>query len=338
MISHFNVIANVKQIQPFEQPSRDAIKLGYLDVTLGLVPFSHIYGLVGIAHISVYRGDSIVVLPKFVFKDFLGSVEKYKINTLSVVPPIIINLVKNKVLCDQFDLTSVRSVMTGAAPLGKETAQEFASQHPDWVTRQGYGMTETATAVTNTSPADVWFGSSGCLLSGVEAKVLSSEGVEITEYNKPGELLVKAPSIVLGYLNNPKANAETFIDMPEGRFLNTGDEVEFRGLQVAPAELEDCLLDHPAVADCAVIPVADERAGELPKAFIVKSPAVAKDDENVIKHSILKHVEKAKSRHKWLAGGLEFIDIIPKSPSGKILRRLLRDRERERRRETQAKL
>ncbi|KIW88450.1 uncharacterized protein Z519_11019 [Cladophialophora bantiana CBS 173.52] len=359
MISHYNVIANVLQIQLFEQHIRDAIEPGYRDVTLGLMPFSHIYGLVAICHTAVYRGDGIIVLPKFVFKDFLASIERFKINTLSVVPPIIITMVKNKALCDQFNLTSVRQIMTGAAPLGQETAQEFASQYSNWVTRQGYGMTETATAVTNTSPLDVWFGSSGCLLSGVEAKLLSPEGTEITTYNTPGELLVKAPSVVLGYLNNPEANEETFIDMDDGRFVKTGDEVEFRkslagnehvwvvdrikelikvkGLQVAPAELEACLLEHPAVADCAVIPVADERAGEVPKAFVVKSAADSTDDENVIKQSILKHVEKAKSRHKWLAGGVEFVDIIPKSPSGKILRRLLRDVERERR-GTKAKL
>ncbi len=116
------------------------------------------------------------------------------------------------------------------------------------------------------------------------------------------------------------------------------DNVSNQGLQVAPAELEACLLEHPAVADCAVIPIADERAGELPKAFVVKSASCAMDDENSITDGILKHVEKAKSRHKWLSGGVEFIDIIPKSPSGKILRRLLRDLERERRRATKAKL
>ncbi len=116
------------------------------------------------------------------------------------------------------------------------------------------------------------------------------------------------------------------------------DNVSNQGLQVAPAELEACLLEHPAVADCAVIPIADERAGELPKAFVVKSASCAMDDENSITDGILKHVEKAKSRHKWLAGGVEFIDIIPKSPSVKILRRLLRDLERERRRATKAKL
>jgi acyl-coenzyme A synthetase/AMP-(fatty) acid ligase len=113
----------------------------------------------------------------------------------------------------------------------------------------------------------------------------------------------------------------------------------WQGLQVAPAELEACLLDHPAVADCTVIPVPDDAAGELPKAYVVKSQSVsAEDSDAVIKREIQKHVEQNKARHKWLKGGVEFIDVIPKSPSGKILRRLLRDKDREARRKKGARL
>jgi acyl-coenzyme A synthetase/AMP-(fatty) acid ligase len=112
-----------------------------------------------------------------------------------------------------------------------------------------------------------------------------------------------------------------------------------QGLQVAPAELEACLLDHPAVADCTVISVPDDDAGELPKAYVVKSQSVGlEDNDAVMKREIQKHVEKNKARHKWLKGGIQFIDVIPKSPSGKILRRLLRDRDREERRRKGAKL
>lgn len=103
--------------------------------------------------------------------------------------------------------------------------------------------------------------------------------------------------------------------------------------------MEACLLNHPAVGDCAVISVADERAGEVPKAFVVKSKSVGLEDSDAMtKRSITKHVEKEKARHKWLAGGVEFIDVIPKSASGKILRRLLRDKEREARKKAGAKL
>ncbi|KIW75667.1 hypothetical protein Z517_10409 [Fonsecaea pedrosoi CBS 271.37] len=361
MISHRNVIANTIQISTYDKPARDAIAPNYRDVALGLLPQSHIYGLIVICHCSTYRGDQVVILPKFDLTNYLTAIEKFKINTLYIVPPIIIAMVKNQDQTKKYDLSSVVSIFTGAAPLGKETAEELAAQFPAWQVRQGYGLTETCTVVCSTSPRDIWFGSSGCLLPGYQAKVMSAEGNEITGYNQPGELLVKSPSVVLGYLKNQKATMETFVDMPEGRFMRTGDEVEFRvspngnehiwvvdrikelikvkGHQVAPAELEACLLNHHAVADCAVIPVSDDRAGEVPKAFVVKAKSVGLEESDaLVKRDIIKYVEKEKARHKWLAGGVEFIDVIPKSASGKILRRLLRDREKEARRKAGAKL
>ncbi|EHY56942.1 hypothetical protein HRR83_001983 [Exophiala dermatitidis] len=361
MISHRNVIANTMQIALFDKSAREAIAPDYHDVALGLLPQSHIYGLIVICHCSTYRGDRVIVLPKFDLQAYLRAIQEYKISTLYIVPPIIIAMVKNPDLLKKFDLSSVLSIFTGAAPLGKETAEDLARQYPSWKVRQGYGLTETCTVVCSSSPTDIWFGSSGCLIPGMEAKVMSVEGNEITGYGQRGELLVKSPSVVLGYLKNEKATMETFVDMPEGRFMRTGDEVEFRvspkgnehvwvvdrikelikvkGLQVAPAELEACLLNHPAVADCAVIPVPDDRAGELPKAYVVKAKSVGLEESDaMIKRSIAKHVEKEKARHKWLAGGIEFIDVIPKSPSGKILRRLLRDKDREARKNVGAKL
>ncbi|KIW71397.1 hypothetical protein PV04_03571 [Phialophora macrospora] len=361
MISHRNVIANTLQISLYDKPAREAHGPGYREVALGLLPQSHIYALIVICHASTYQGDQVVILPRFDLNNYLSAIQNYKINTLYIVPPIIIAMVKNRELTKKYDLSSVTSIFTGAAPLGKETAEELASQFPTWKIRQGYGLTETCTVVCSSSPKDIWFGSSGCLIPGYEAKVMSVEGNEITGYNQPGELLVKSPSVVLGYLKNEKATQETFVDMPEGRFMRTGDEVEIRvspngnehiwvvdrikelikvkGLQVAPAELEACLLNHPAVADCAVIPVQDDRAGEIPKAFVVKSKSVGlEENDALVKRDIIKYVEKEKARHKWLAGGVEFIDVIPKSPSGKILRRLLRDKEREARRKASAKL
>lgn len=202
------------------------------------------------------------------------------------------------------------------------------------------------------------------------------DGKEVTTYDTPGELLVRSPSVVLGYHGNEEATRETFKD----GWMHTGDEalirlspkgnehvfivdrikelikvkvcisflngffppkavtdLQYQGLQVAPAELEAHLLTHPAVADCAVISVPDEAAGEVPKAIVVKSVSAGPDDEATVE-SIKKHVQDHKARHKWLKGGVEFIDIIPKSPSGKILRRLLRDKERESRRKAGAKL
>ena len=224
------------------------------------------------------------------------------------------------------------------------------------------GLTETSTVVCSTSGNDIWFGSSGSILPGIECRIVTADGKEITGYNQPGELLVKSPAVVLGYLNKPEANKETFVtDAEGGRWMRTGDEavvrvaasgnehifivdrikelIKVKGLQVAPAELEALLLTHPHVADCAVIPVPDDQAGEVPKAFVVKSSSIGlEESEPAIKREIAKHVEQNKSRHKWLKGGIEFVDSIPKSPSGKILRRLLRDKEKEARRKAGARL
>ena len=229
MISHRNVIANTLQISAYDIPGRDSLGgSDYHDVALGLLPQSHIYGLIVICHTSTYRGDRVIILPKFDIQNYLTAIQKYKISTLYIVPPIIIAMVKNPQVLSKFDLSSVKQIFTGAAPLGKETAEELSQQYPDWKVRQGYGLTETCTVVCSTSPDDIWFGSSGCLLPGYEAKIMTAEGNEVTGYDQPGELLVKSPSVVLGYLKNEKATKETFVDEKEGRFMKTGDEAVFR--------------------------------------------------------------------------------------------------------------
>ncbi|KAI8283135.1 Acyl-CoA ligase [Colletotrichum sp. SAR11_57] len=360
MISHRNVIANVIQFTTYESVARKELGIE-TQAGLGLLPFSHIYGLVVVAHCGTYRGDGIIVLPKFELKQFLAAVQKFKINCLPVVPPIVIQVIRNQELCSKYDLSSVRFVYTGAAPLGAETVEELKKQYPKWNVGQGYGMTETCTVVCTTSEIDIDVGSSGSLVPGTRGKIVDpTTGEEITEYNKPGELLVQSPSVVLGYLHNERANAETFVWHEDGRWIRTGDEVlvrksaagnehlvivdrikeliKVKGHQVAPAELEAHLLTHPAVSDCAVIQVPDERAGEVPKAYVVRAASYASKPEAEVAADICKHVEEHKARHKWLKGGVEFVDIIPKSPSGKILRRLLRDRERDARKAKGPKL
>ncbi|KAK6611384.1 AMP-binding enzyme [Botrytis cinerea] len=362
MISHQNVISNVLQLKAYEANYRDQWETD-TEVGLGLLPLSHIYGLVVVAQGTTYRGDEIIVLPKFELKLFLNSIQTYKIRGLFLVPPIIIQLVNNQSICSKYDISSVRGLFTGAAPLGTETAEELQKLYPKWVIQQGYGLTETSTVVCMSSFKDLWLGSCGSLIPGVRVKLVNPEGVEVTGLNQPGELVVQSKSVVLGYLNNEKANNETFLPDTDGngRWMRTGDEAEIRvspagnehifivdrikelikvkGLQVAPAELESHLLSHPSVADCAVIPVSDAAAGEIPKAYVVKSTSVGiEENDALVKRDISKWVEDHKARHKWLKGGVEFIDVIPKSPSGKILRRLLRNREKEARRAKGAKL
>ncbi|PPJ50273.1 hypothetical protein CBER1_04911 [Cercospora berteroae] len=363
-ISHYNVIANTLQMNTHESLDRDEINkqeggTHYTENCLGLLPMSHIYGLVVICHTGIFRGDGVVVLPKYDFKWLLQAIQDHKIAMLYLVPPMIIHLTKAKDTLKQYDLSSVRAAFTGAAPLGKETADDLASTFPKWAIKQGYGLTETSTVVCATGTHDIWFGSSGSLLAGITARLVTAEGNEITGYDQPGELWVKSPAVVLGYLNRPDANKETFIDEPDGRYMRTGDEamiskspegyehifitdrikelIKVKGMQVAPAELEAHLLAHPAVNDCVVIGIPSDREGEVPKAFVVKNPGEQGEDDK-LRESINKHVQEHKSKHKWLAGGIEFIEVVPKSPSGKILRRLIRDQEKAKMKKQGAKL
>ncbi|KGO77992.1 protein of unknown function DUF4009 [Penicillium italicum] len=355
-ISHRNVIANTLQITKYEQSYRDGggTKPANTEVALGLLPQSHIYGLVVIGHAGAYRGDQTIVLPKFELKSYLNAIQQYKITTLFLVPPIIVHMLGTQDVCSKYDLSSVKLLFTGAAPLGMEIAADFLKFYPNILIRQGYGLTETSTVISSTHPHDIWLGSSGSLLPGVEARIMTPENEEITAYDTPGELVVRSPSVVLGYLNNDKATKETFVD----GWMRTGDEavirvspkgfehvfivdrikelIKVKGLQVAPAELEAHILAHPDVSDCAVIAIPDDRAGEVPKAIVVKSPTAGSDES--VSQALLKYVEDHKARHKWLKGGIRFVDAIPKNPSGKILRRLIRDQEKEARRKAGSKI
>ncbi|KAJ5884526.1 hypothetical protein N7504_012098 [Penicillium tannophilum] len=359
MISHRNVIANILQTTAFEQDYRDAQPQPanglYTEIGQCLLPQSHIYSLVVVCHSGTYRGDQTVVLPKFDIKSYLASIHRFKITSLFLVPPVIINMMRNQKLCSQYDLSSVKSIFSGAAPLALELANDFLKIYPDVSIRLAYGLTETACVVSSSHPHDIWLGSSGSLFPGAEARIMSPDGQEITTYNTPGELLVRSPSVALGYLGNENATKETFQD----GWMRTGDEavvrispsgaehifivdrikelIKVKGLQVAPAELEAHLLAHPDVADCAVVGIPDDTAGEVPKAIIVKSPSASSDDEATI-WAISKFVQDNKARHKWLKGGIRFVDDIPKSPSGKILRRFIRDQEKELRRKASARI
>ncbi|PTB45151.1 uncharacterized protein TrAFT101_000610 [Trichoderma asperellum] len=360
MISHANVIANVLQVFHFESIPRKQISVETQNY-LGVLPFSHIYALVLVCTLGQFRGDQAIVLPKYNFDDLLGATQRFGIEQLFVVPPMLIHVISNPDKVAKYNLSSVRFVYCGAAPLGPEVVDSLLKMFPKWRIGQGYGMTECSPTVCTTSELDVLSGSSGSLLPGKRAKLIDLEGKEVTTYDTPGELLVQSPAVVLGYLNNEKANAETFLHHEDGRWLRTGDEVIIRksaqghehiivvdrikeliktkGHQVAPAELEAHLLSHPYVSDCAVIPVHDTYAGEVPKAYVVKSDTECsgKSDKD-IEAAVQKHVKEHKAKHKWLAGGIEFIDAIPKSPSGKILRRLLRDKEKKARQANGAKL
>ncbi|EWC44533.1 hypothetical protein DRE_06705 [Drechslerella stenobrocha 248] len=353
-ISHFNMITNILQIYLHCTTFRDFSKPSNV---LALLPQSHIYALVVVNQAEPYAGNSAVILPKFELDLFLSCIQRFKLDFLFLVPPLIIVMAKNKSIVDKYDISSVRYIMTGAAPLTEEISKEIAHLYPGISVVQGYGMTESSTVVSYTVGIDIWHGSSGCIVPGTKCRIVNAEGKDTGE-GQPGELIVNGDNIVLGYLNNKKADDETFITDGGERWLRTGDEaivkrspagnqhlfivdrlkelIKTSGFQVAPAELEGHLLNHAKVADCAVIPVPHEKVGETPKAYVVLKAGV--DASEQTKLEIMQWVADHKSKHKRLGGGVEFIDIIPKSPSGKILRRLLRDKERDRRRAQGAKI
>ncbi|GBE89802.1 Acyl-CoA ligase easD [Sparassis crispa] len=353
-ISHYNLIANVTQVAQrataTEFPSEDLKPIRVGDVALGVLPFFHIFGLVISVHFMVYYGHSLVVLPKFELLQVLHVIQRYRVNSLQVVPPIMVLLCKHPAV-EKFDLSSIRFCLSGGAPLSAELTNLVGEKFPHILhIGQAYGMTETCTAVTFPHIAKRLgtLGSAGRLLDGVVPRVLKRDG-SLAGVNEPGELVVSGPSMTLGYLDNEEATRETFKD----GWIHTGDEVVFneegdlfvvdrikelikvKGFQVAPAELEGHILEHPDVSDTCVVSISDEYRGEIPLAFVALSGGAVERMKKIpsvgpqIKASIMKHVADRTIHYKHLSGGVEFIQAIPKNPSGKLLRRVLRDQARE---------
>ncbi|KAI0257045.1 amp dependent CoA ligase [Lactifluus subvellereus] len=355
-IPHHSVIANTLQIRAHNYAVETKANIPQEqwrfrpgDVITGVLPFFHIFGLILNVHVMLYSGMAVVIMPKFGWPGFLESVRRHKITHLLVVPPMVVLLCKHPATKDyEAELKNIRFCFSGAAPLTSELAGQLETVLPNASLGQGYGMTETSTAVSMTSALEKVgkAGSAGVAVPGVRFRVVKENG-SLAKLGERGELVVKSPSNALGYWENPKATAETFL---EDGWVRTGDEVEFdtegniyivdrlkelikvRGFQVAPAELEGHLLTHPDVADVCVVPVLDEFSGELPLAYIVLHPPAAvraassTAEAEAIKAELSKYVSDVKVQYKWLKGGVEFIDAIPKNPSGKLLRRVLREK------------
>jgi acyl-CoA synthetase (AMP-forming)/AMP-acid ligase II len=351
MLSHLNVLSNVEQcgVLPFEQDGTDVI--------ISVLPFYHIYGLTTILAAALRYGGMIVSQPKFDPMIFLQAIVRHRVTYVPLVPPLVAFLAKHPAVAS-FDLSCVRSVFSGAAPLDPVTQLAVEKRIPGARCRQGYGMTETA-PVTNVASVNAPSrpGSSGPPVAGTEIRVVdvSTEDPVGSPRLLPagsanvGELQVHGPQVMLGYLNNSKATAETLL--PDG-WLRTGDLAYFdsdghvfvvdrlkelikvKGLQVAPAELEGLLLTHELVYDAAVVGRADERSGEVPVAFVVPratmlralGKAAEADALKPLTAEAVKDFVAAKVAPYKRLDEVVFVDVIPKTPSGKILRRVLRER------------
>jgi acyl-CoA synthetase (AMP-forming)/AMP-acid ligase II len=286
-------------------------------------------------NMPLYRGATIVTMPRFDLPEFLRVVQQYRITRAWVVPPIVLALAKQP-LVDEFDLSSLEFMLSGAAPLSAEL-EVACGKRLGCRMLQGYGLTETS-PTTHSVPDDLagqMPGSIGPPLPNTECRIVDVASGEDVPAGERGELLIRGPQVMNGYLNNPQATALA-ID-PDG-WLRTGDIatvdehaavrivdrvkelIKYKGSQIAPAELEALLLTHPAIADAAVIGIPDEEAGEVPKAFVVPNAPLTPEEVSAFVAERVAPYKKVRA--------VEILEEIPKSPSGKILRRVLIDRER----------
>ena len=330
MLSHRNLVAHNIQIEA----QQDVTYPGTEDNMIAVLPFFHIYGITVIMNLGLCNGTSLIIVNGFKPEQFLGLIQQHRITTAYLVPPIILFLA-NHPLVSNFDMSSLQYIMSGAAPIGSEQLQAV-SKRIRCTVHQGYGLTETSPVVikepdllTSTKQGTV-----GVLMPNTEAMIIDTETGEPLRFNQTGELLLRGPQIMTGYLNNSQATAAT---IDADGWLHSGDIarvdedgyfyivdrlkelIKCKGYPVAPAELEALLLTHPAIVDAAVVPKADAKAGEVPKAFIVLKQEISADE-------IIAWTEDKVASYKQIKA-IEFIDQIPKSPSGKILRWVLRDCE-----------
>jgi 4-coumarate--CoA ligase len=298
-----------------------------------LIPWFHAFGLTSLIGVIASSSGRIVLLPKFEEGLFLGCIENYRCNILFLVPPLMVFLAKHPIV-DDYDLSSMRIIICGAAPLSKEIEKAVYDRmkNSKLTIRQGYGMSELSLAVLLQQNM-IKPGSVGFVCAGSVAKIIDEDGKSVGP-NIRGELCFKGNQMMLGYIGDEKATRET---TDSDGWLHTGDVayydddkqfyivdrikelIKFKGFQVPPAEIEGILLTNEKIKDAVVIGIPDERAGELPLAFVVKS------DDKLTEQEVIQYVAERASPAKRLYGGVRFVEEIPRNLSGKILRRDLRE-------------
>ena len=323
MLTHRNVVANLAQLGAVSDFRRD-------DTALLVLPMFHIYGLNAMLNAFLAHSVPFVTLPRFDLEQVLSLIQEHLVTRFFAVPPIMLALARHPVVAE-YDLSSLRSIACAAAPLGPELEQEVRDRIGCPV-YQAYGMTELSPLSHMVILPDVKPGSSGVTAPNTESLIIDDEGRPLG-VDEVGQVLVRGPQVMAGYLNNPEATADT---VDADGWLHTGDLaridadghlfivgrvkelIKYNGFQVAPAELEALLLDHPDVADVAVIGVPDVQVGELPTAFVVTRPG-----RSVTSDAVIEYVADRVASYKRVRR-VEFITEIPKSAAGKILRRELR--------------
>jgi acyl-CoA synthetase (AMP-forming)/AMP-acid ligase II len=332
MLTHSSIGVNLLQMQ-------SVVQIGAGDRVIAILPFFHIYGMVVIMGMPLRMGATVVVLPRFELGQFLDTMEQQRITHAFVAPPVVLALAKHPAVAGR-DFSALQFVLSAAAPLDADLARA-ASERLNVGVAQGYGMTELSPGTHAVSPslaAQAPPATIGKLFPSTEARLVSVETGEDVGIGEPGEVWIRGPQRMKGYFGR-REETDTMIDA-DG-WLHTGDVgvvdengwwfvvdrvkelIKYKGYQVAPAELEAVLLASPDVADAAVIGIYDEKGDEVPKAFVVRAPGSDATEEQLLEY-VATHTAAYKRVRR-----IEFIDAVPKSASGKILRRELRNRDRE---------
>ncbi|MFD6740261.1 4-coumarate--CoA ligase family protein [Streptomyces anthocyanicus] len=331
MLTHRQIATNLAQLES-SMPSAPG------DRVLAVLPFFHIYGLTALMNAPLRLGATVVVLPRFDLEQFLAAIQNHRITSLYVAPPIVLALAKHPLVAD-YDLSSLRYIVSAAAPLDARLAAACSQRLGLPPVGQAYGMTELSPG-THVVPLDAMAdappGTVGRLIAGTEMRIVSltDPGTDLPA-GESGEILIRGPQIMKGYLGRPDATA-AMID--EEGWLHTGDVghvdadgwlfvvdrvkelIKYKGFQVAPAELEAHLLTHPGVADAAVVGAYDDDGNEVPHAFVVRQPAAPGLAESEIMMYVAERVAPYKRVRR-----VTFVDAVPRAASGKILRRQLRE-------------
>ncbi|MGW5623891.1 4-coumarate--CoA ligase family protein [Streptomyces olivaceus] len=331
MLTHRQIATNLAQLEP-------SMRSAPGDRVLAVLPFFHIYGLTALMNAPLRLGATVVVLPRFDLEQFLAAIQNHRITSLYVAPPIVLALAKHPLVAD-YDLSSLKYIVSAAAPLDARLALACSRRLGLPPVGQAYGMTELSPG-THVVPLDAMAdappGTVGRLIAGTEMRLVSlTEPGEDLGTGEAGEILIRGPQIMKGYLGRPDATA-AMID--EEGWLHTGDVghvdaegwlfvvdrvkelIKYKGFQVAPAELEALLLGHPGVADAAVVGAYDDDGNEVPHAFVVRRP----DGPGASESELMMYVAERVAPYKRVRR-VTFVDAVPRAASGKILRRQLRE-------------